>query len=350
MKVKSSELEKAVKNASKACVKNSTVGYMALKLRAHNNVLSINGGSTQITVKTSVFYEGNDDFEVCVSQELLLSAVSKMKMADEITLTSGKQVSLKCNYATVNLTPVADNVIERSADEYPESVKVKGLKSILDQTSHCLAAEGQGDPKMSAFDIKISSTGIKVTTLDGRRISVRSTDEGEKELIVVGKPLMSVLQMMENDEVTISFPENGRFIMVTGENIEATVSVINGEYFNISSYIKTDFERYILLNRDKMLEALNISSLFGKISKVEIADGSLNMSAIDDKGSGQTTVAYSGSMRDIKFGVCNQYLIDALKSFDSEEIIFTMDNPKAPILMSDSRDGNTLEVVCPVAI
>lgn len=359
IRVNTAELETKVRNAAKACAKNPLAGN-AVELSARNGMLTVYGGSTLMTVKNSLPYEGEANFTIVVGSDILLNAISKMKaLSDTLTIIEDEQVRLECGYAKVNLSTLANIIItKRGEDEtYEECTTVTGLGSMVAQTAHALASDGQGNPKMSVFQVKLGvDGGIMVTALDGHRISSRTTTanvNGGKELLVYGKPLQTIMQMIDNNsEIKLSFPKTGMFIKIDGPDIEATVSVLRGEYYNLSEMLNMDDQISITFEKGKVLEALGLVSLFGKKTKIMVDSGQMIFNSIaeagNNEGDSQFIVPYEGEIRPITIGVSNAYLTEALKTIEGSKVNFTLSTSRAPMQLSD-RAG-VLEVILPVVI
>lgn len=355
--INTKELEAQVRNTSKACGK-SPMDDNAVELAAKDGVLTIYGGSSIMTVKSSIPYEGEAEFTVVVGSDLLLNTLSKMKaLGDFLTIDVDKQVTLTCGSAKVNISILANAVITKRGEDtdYAGSTTVPGLCEMVMKTAHALAPDGQGDPKMSVFDIKMGKNDgeVMVTTLDGHRISSRATVDtpANKELLVYGKPFLAVMQMLDsNEEVKLSFPEKEMFIKVEGSGIEATVSVLGGQYYNLDPLMNVVGES-VTFQKDKMQEALSLAGLFGRKAKVVMQGSQMVITAIAETTNGNTQICVpcTGEVKTpITFGVSNLFMTDALKALDKDEITFTITSPRTPMKLSDGE--GVVEIILPIAL
>lgn len=362
MLVNRREFKVAVQNATKVFNGGNKLLPQGINLHAVNGKLSVFAVSQMFTVKTIVPYQGDDECNIFVPYEKLMNAVTKMDASDTLQLQVEDKLKISCGYASLKIATLFNEDGAQGTERTLEglkkaSVKLKNIAGMLEATEHALDTSNN-NVLMMAYDVAIAKSGAKITTLDGHRISQRNSitngELPEADIIVPGKPFKAAVQMMGEDDIIVSFTEDGKFIQLSNENetVVTTISLHAGPYFNIEAIVRTapNMNTEITLDREQAIQALTINALCGRTSVISIKDNAMLFESADQSTGNEASasIEVAGKTAGIRFGVNNQYLMDALKSFDSEKVSFAMENPKSPMFITDGTENK--EVVLPVNI
>ena len=210
---------------------------------------------------------------------------------------------------------------------------------------------------MSGELFEINDDELKVVSLDGHRISIRTVKldnhYDHKKLIVPGKTLIEISKILSgevNDEVRLYYTEN--HILFEFDNTTVVSRLIEGDYFKIDQMLSSDYETKVNINKKEFLNCIDRSTLLVKEGDkkpiiISINDESMEIKINSTIGSMNEDITISKEGKDILIGFNPKFLIDALRVIDDEEISIYLVNPKAPCFIKDDEE-NYIYLILPV--
>lgn len=196
------------------------------------------------------------------------------------------------------------------------------------------------------FEVK--DNNLRVVTLDGHRISIRTIELKESyepiKVIVPGKTLNEISKILsaETDEnVSIFFTDN--HILFEFDETKVVSRLIDGEFFKIDQMLSKDYETKVVINKKEFLDCIDRSMLLVKEGDkkpiiVNITDGNLEIKINSPIGSMNEDIDITKEGKDIMIGFNGRFLMDALKVIDDEQISIYLMNSKAPCFIRDDRN------------
>ncbi len=231
-----------------------------------------------------------------------------------------------------------------------------GLKEIIRQTIFSIS-DNESKKIMTGELFEINNNKLKVVSLDGHRISIRSIDvdgnDNTIKAIIPGKSLIEISKILSSeidDKVNMYFTPN--HILFEFDNTTIVSRLIEGEYFRIEQMITSDYETKVVINKKEFLECIDRATLLIKEGDkkpiiISIQDGSMKLQVSSPLGSMNEDVDISKEGKDIMIGFNPRFLIDALRVIDEEEISIYLVNSKAPAFIRD-ENGNYIYLILPV--
>lgn len=352
MKVNTKVLLEQVSKAKKAVRKSTIEAYEALKLTAANGELVITGSSSIMTVVAKLKGEGEDSFACAVNANLLMTSIQKIVAEELILIKADGVLKIKGNKTKIvlpllDITAFHDKDI--SNDVFVYEIDAEELPEYINNCSHALKSPAM-DPRMESFNIEFGN-GVKITATDGKRIAVRDSLNGtpNDNLIVHGKPLGEALRMMDG-EIKISVPESKTYIKLQDDNVLTVINTIEGVYFNVNSLIDIEPLILIKINREELMAAVDVASLFGKPIFTIKEDG-ITVTCTQNCGGSEIEIpsVVTGLEKSLKICLDAGYLLDSLKSVESEFVTLGVINERSPVKIA-TDDESVSEIIMPVII
>ena len=169
------------------------------------------------------------------------------------------------------------------------------------------------------FEVK--DNNLRVVTLDGHRISIRTIELKESyepiKVIVPGKTLNEISKILsaETDEnVSIFFTDN--HILFEFDETKVVSRLIDGEFFKIDQMLSKDYETKVVINKKEFLDCIDRSMLLVKEGDkkpiiVNITDGNLEIKINSPIGSMNEDIDITKEGKDIMIGFNGRFLMDA---------------------------------------
>lgn len=293
--------------------------------------------------------EVSEKFDVAVNADLFAAVINKSDGNVDIGIKDNKDMVIsfmgsKTNLPTLSSTMVTDRIIKDPVNTV--EIKLAGISEI----SHCVT--NNSDFKMSSFFVRFSENGYHATGLDGKRISIRYTSDEPYlfDAMISGDEMKNAISIIGDQLVSVSVKNRQCIQFSTSDDI-ITVSCHDGDYYNISNILSmSNNADFFVVDRNTMIEKLEIVELFDNTVILEIEGNELSLSAKAQKGNSSSKIEIDNkSNNSIRMGVNVKYLLDALKSLSEKNVTINYIEPKSPLFIRDEKNDN-LEVILPINI
>lgn len=236
------------------------------------------------------------------------------------------------------------------------SISQFSLKETIKQTIFSIA-QNENNRLMTGELFQVHENELKVTSLDGHRISIRKVqlkDVYEDEKVVIpGKTLNEISRILPGEadkEVLIFFQQN--HVCFEFDQTVVVSRLIEGEYFRVDQMLSEDYETRIRINKKDLLDSIERSTLLIRENDkkpiiLDIEESKMGLSLNSALGSMKDELLLQKQGKDIMIGFNPRFLIEALRVIDDEEVDISFVNPKAPCYIR-GEDGSYLYLILPV--
>lgn len=322
-----------------------------IKLTANDMELGI-----ETVVEGSILERG----KIAIEAKLFSEIIRKLPDS-EVVIESNENysVSITCEKADFKIAGKPGDefsylpVIER--DAYI-SISQFTLKEIIRQTIFSIAP-GETNKLMTGELFEVYENELKVTSLDGHRISIRKVSLKDsypsQKVVVPGKTLIEISKILSGDadkDVLIFFGRN--HILFEFDETIVVSRLIEGEYFKINQMLSGDYETKMTVNKKDFLDSIERSVLLIRENDkkpiiLNLQDQILEMNLTSMMGTMKEEILVHKQGKDIMIGFNPKFLIDALRVIDDETVDIYMVNSKAPCFIRDENE-NYIYLILPV--
>ena len=355
-------LLKGVNIVSKAVPTRTPMNILeCIFMDASSNEIKLVANDMEICIQTVVDGYIEERGNIAIDAKFLSDFVRNLPEDSDVTITSNdKNVNFSCGSIDTNITG-------RNGDEFtyipsynrvnPVVISQITLKDVIRQTIFSIS-ENDNNKMMGGELFEIENDNLRVTSLDGHRISIRNIslkDSYEsKKVIVPGKILNEVNKIVAGttDDVDIYFSDNN--IIFEFDNTVVVSRLIDGEYFKINQMLSSDYATKVNINKKALIEAINRSSIFvnekdKKPIILDITDDNITLSISSSRVEGRykEDISIDKEGKNIKIGFNPKFLSDALRAIDEDEVSLYMLTPKSPCFIKDD-DLSYIYMILPV--
>lgn len=346
------DLLNGVNIVSKAVPANTTMSILqCILIDASEGEIVLIGNDTELGIRTIISGDIKEKGTVAIEAKMLNDIVRKLPDADVIIdADDSSEVKIKCANTKFNIPCKSGDdftmppFIERTG---AVSISQLTLKDLIRQTTFSIGS-GDNNKVMSGVHLLINNDILKFTSLDGHRISIRKVQlknvYDDKEAIIPGKTLNEISKIINggaDDELYISLTDN--HVVFEFDNTVVVSRLIEGTYFNVNKMMSSDYETKIKVNKKKLYEIIDRSTLFSKEGNkkpivVSVTDGDLRLVVNSPLGSMDENFEIEKVGKDINIGFNPKFVLDALKVIDDEEIDIYFVNAKSPCYIKDENE------------
>lgn len=339
------DLLRVVNKAAKGAKKATTITPMIRMIKTGNK-LEVAGGSSMLTVVSSIPCEGDGEIKVACDAANLQSTVSRMP-ADTVKLSAtATQLTVASGSAKVKL-PVTEAVKAPIRDMNPMEDSKRhevALEPLVINTAHALNF-GTGDVRMSSFYLEMDKDVVKVTAIDGHRISIRETENGTElngGVLVSGSELLDTVKMLD-DKVVVSIKDS--YLQLEDKETIASISTSSLTYYNVDSLFAAKGKEKIEVDRKELVAAIEVVDLFSTSANFRYSPGVLKVDAKDLGGESEIEIKIDSELT-IHCCYSTKLMLDALKSITDDKVVLNFTNDRTPLVM---RGNGYVEIVMPIA-
>ncbi|MDD6615386.1 MAG: DNA polymerase III subunit beta [Lachnospiraceae bacterium] len=347
------ELQKSVNIVMKAVPSKTTLPILeCILIDASANEIKFTANDMELGIETKVSGMILEKGIVALDAKLFSEIIRKLPDND-VTISSDDKFN-----TTITCEKAKFTIMGKDGDDFsylPYIEKNNGitisqftLKEVIRQTIFSIAANDT-NKIMTGELFEIHENTLKVTSLDGHRISIRKIDlkscYEDKKVIVPGKTLTEISKILSgelDDLVDIYFTDN--HILFEFDNTKVVSRLIEGSYFRVDQMLSNDYDTKVTINKRELLDCIDRATLFVKEGDkkpiiMNLADHVMELKISSQIGSLDEMIDITLEGKDIKIGFNPRFLMDALRVIDDEQVTIYFMNPKAPCFIRNEEES-----------
>ena len=369
-------LNKALNVVGKIINKNSTLPILNnVLLKTEKGRLKLSSTNLEIGINYLIGGKVESEGEITVPTKLFHNFVSNLPAGNVEIKLREDVLSVKCNGYKTNIKGL-------DAKEYPLTPKIN-VKPIFKINSFVFKkALSQVIPAISNSESRVEITGVfmDLSGLNKNVITLVATDSyrlaesfinidknsinkdykdilGNAVSIIIPKD--TIVELVRNlddqeDDVEVIISE-GQILFNFG-NANIISRLIEGKYPDYKQIIPNDFKTIINIDKNEIIKATKITSLFSDISnnsiELKLMAGSKNLeitSETNDLGSNNTKIAVQieGDNKDINMLHNYKSLIDGLNNISGDKVILKINDDNSPMVLTSDVDKNYTYIIMP---
>lgn len=300
-----------------------------------------------------------------VSAEGRVAAPAK-KLAEIVKSLAGEDVTLDCSGEKLTISCGKSRFVvnARSADDFPKMPRQDSKTSfaidpgivgeLVQKTAYAVSTD-LTRPALCGVYWEVDRKGIAMIATDGHRLAKveMGMDLGsiqKMDVIVPPKALATLRTYAESEkEIKVAIGENSVSFDMTGTTIYSRL--LEGPFPNYQRVIPAKNEKELIVSRSALAEAVKrVSILADTLTRqvvFSISPGKLNLNvATQELGEAREEIdaTFAGEAMDIGYNAT--YVLDILRTIDSEEIVFLLDRPDNAGLVKPASDAGNLKHLC----
>ena len=257
-----------------------------------------------------------------------------------------------------------------SSDEFPRLYEVKGEKlavlsgkNIKKELASVAFSASQDTtrPALSGVLVRKEAQGFLLVATDGYRLSLRhykvTESKTEDTSFIVPARVFRELLAMKDENADISMyiaTEHNQVIFEQGDTV-LIGRLIEAEFPNFEKIIPSDFSVSVSFDREELLKAVKICSVFARdsanIIKLSLVKDHITVSSGSSsigENSVEVDATLSGEENEIAFNA--KYLLDVLGNVEEKEMVFDMIGPLNPGVFKVQNDESFLHLIMPIRV
>ncbi|KPJ61175.1 MAG: hypothetical protein AMJ46_02310 [Latescibacteria bacterium DG_63] len=352
------ELELLMNKVISVVPPKSTLPVLSTVLiEAKENLLRATSTDLDMSIRASVSCDVSEEGAVCIPARRFAEIAKKLPTDEVKIAVEDFRVKVECGRGRYELSGMEAVDFPKMPDfksefrfTLPGAVLRKGDKRCL-----YAASVDESRPVLNGVFFQLFPQELRMVATDGHRlakVSFAGSFVKEKvEAVVPPKAVRQVVRLIPEEESNIEVGVSKNYIMFEVGDSVICSRVLEGPFPNYEQVIPKETNKKLIVNTEELMDAIARVSIFADTVthqvKFSLRSDRVNLSvSTADVGEGQETVpaTYDGEEMDIGYNA--NYILDILKSVDSDEVAFFLNTPLLAGLVEPVEKQEGEDLLC----
>jgi len=339
-----------------------------IKLEVHQNDIVLITSNSDIAIKITIKDESlkvENTGEVLIPGKVFVDFIRKLdKGIVDISVIDNNVLKINSNNTdlSLNLQNVDDYPeINFVVNELPIKIESKIMKSVIKQTTFA-TSNIENRPILTGVNIKVENDKLTAIATDSFRLSQKVIDIPNNfenmNVVIPGRSLDELFKVLELDLDEILIHLNHKTILFEYGNILFQSRLLEGNFPETNRLVPVDFPIIIKFKTNDLSVAIERASLLSlkdslnSIVKlylkpdniVEITSNSPEIGKVIE----EIYPVEKAIGTPLKIAFSSKYFLDALKTFNSDEIYVKFTGEIRPFVIEGNDDVGLIQLILPV--
>ena len=353
-------------NTSKAISSRNLIPILTgIKFELKKEGLYLSASDSDISIRTFIKKEDIVKIvevgSVVISGKYIVEIIRKLPDEDiTIEVVDGFNMIIQTNGSEFNLNGIdPDEFPNLDLEDTKNPVVLNPIifKNIVNQTFFATSIS-ETRPLLTGIDFKLDNDKLEVIATDSYRLAKKEINlsdnyENDFNIVIPSKNLVEFSRMLFDDNESVYMHIFNNKVLFKYKNIIFLSRLISGTYPVSSNIIPNKFNIDIECDYNKLYDMIDRASLLTsdkdkntikltlENKELIISSNSPEIGKVEEKieidNDGKITISFS-----------SKYMLDAIKSFNSEKIHIMMNDDNSPIILKSDEEKTLIQLVLPI--
>ena len=368
--IKREILLEALNKVSKAISTKNLIPVLAgIKFELKKKKLILTASDNDITIQTTIESIKEEDFKIenegsiIIQGKYILDIVRKLP--DEyinIEVIDDLKILIYTANSEFNLNGISESEYPNiGLEESKKKIDIKAnvLKNIVYQTAFASSSE-ESKPVLTGINFNIVGDILEVNSTDSYRLARKvvkldKVSEENYNIVIPSHNLVEFTRILDGELEDVELHIFNNKILLKSGNLKFESRLINGTYPNTSNLLPDD---------SFLIISTNLNDFYNVIDRVSILTSDKEKNIVTLETEGDTLILKSSSVEvgrveekmtikknndeNIKISFSAKYMMEALKSFSTENVDINFVGEIKPILIKSKEDETLTQLVLPI--
>lgn len=317
--------------------------------------------SIQCFIPASDIIEINDLGSVVIGGKYIVEIIKKLPNTNiMIEVMDGHKMIVSTDNTEFNLNGINSNEfpnLDLEETKEPIILQSNVIKKIIAQTFFA-TSRNESRPLLTGINFRIEGDLLEVIATDSYRLAKKSIKldrilDTNVNIVIPGKNLLELDKIIEdnNDNLELHIFENK--ILFKYKEILFLSRLLSGTYPATSSIIPNEFSVQVECSCNGLFEMIDRASLLTSdrdknTIKLELAHQALVISSNSPEIGKVEEKMMVDSIDEISISFSSKYMLDCIKSFETNNVTLYMNNDNSPIIVKSVEDESLIQLVLPI--
>ena len=368
--IKKEILMEAINKVSKAISSRNVIPVLAgIKFDLSNKKLVLTASDNDITIQTHIDCDNEEIIKVKEEGSIIIQGkyISDIvrKLPDQyinIEVVDELKILIYTENSEFNLNGISESEypnIDLGESKSHIELSPSILKEIVNQTAFATSID-ENKAILNGINFNITGDVLECNATDSYRLArkVIKLDKISKEnqnIVIPSRNLLEFTRIIDDSEEMVEIHIFNNKILFKYQNLLFQSRLINGTYPNTSNLLPKDY--LVKLHFD-------INNFYNVVDRVSILTSDKDKNTVTLETDGNNLIMKSSSAEigrveekmiitkdqdiDVKVSFSSKYMMDALKSFNTETVELYFVGEIKPILLKSDDDDSLTQLVLPI--
>ena len=368
--IKKEVLMEAINKVSKAISSRNVIPVLAgIKFELTSKKLVLTASDNDITIQTFINCDDEEIIKVKEEGSIIIQGkyISDIvrKLPDKyinIEVVDELKILIYTENSEFNLNGISESEypnIDLGESKSHIELSPSVLKEIVNQTAFATSID-ENKAILNGINFNITGNMLECNATDSYRLArkVIKLDKVSKEnqnIVIPSRNLVEFTRIIDDSDEMIEIHIFNNKILFKYKNLLFQSRLINGTYPNTSNLLPKDY--LVKLH-------FNINQFYDVVDRVSILTSDKDKNTVTLETDGNNLIMKSSSAEigrveekmiitkdqdiDVKVSFSSKYMMDALKSFNTETVELHFVGEIKPILLKSSEDESLTQLVLPI--
>ena len=362
-------LEALLKVSKAISTKNLIPVLGGIKFELKKKKLTLTASDNDITIQTVIDCINEEDFKIdnegsiVIQGRYILDIVRKIDAEFiNIEVIDDLKILIYTDKSEYNLNGIdKDEYPNISLEESKKKIDIKAglLKAIVNQTAFASSNE-ESKPVLTGINFNIVGDILEVNSTDSYRLARKvvkldKVSEENYNIVIPSHNLVEFTRILDGELEDVELHIFNNKVLFKAGNLKFESRLINGTYPNTSNLLPDD---------SFLVISTNLNDFYNVIDRVSILTSDKEKNIVTLETDGDTLILKSSSAEigrveekmnikknnkeNIKISFSAKYMMEALKSFSTENVDLHFVGEIKPILIKSKEDETLTQLVLPI--
>lgn len=236
------------------------------------------------------------------------------------------------------------------------------LQKLMSRVGYAVSTKEEGNPVFRGISLRTQKQKLIATATDGSRIARAALFPLDQELDLVLHPstiseAVRVSELEKNEEIYATFGKTKALFQI-GNGIKLSSFVLEEakKFPNTEKHFANSFETVVHCQKNELIDAVEKAGVLFKKEDIpsvvlRVEQGEFFVSSLDSVEIGffeQRVSSEKTLGSDKKIVLQTKFVLSALKTFPSQEVVISFSADDGPVLFGDQKDDNLKTLILPV--
>jgi len=353
-------------NTSKAISSKNLIPILTgIKFELDDSGLYLSASDSDISIRTFISKDKITEViqvgSIVISGKYIVDIIRKLPDTDIIIeVVDGYNMIIQTTGSEFNLNGIDPNEFPNlDLEETKNPIVLNPLlfKSIINQTFFATSLS-ETRPLLTGINFKLNGDLLEVIATDSYRLARKQIElkdkyENDFNIVIPGKNLVELSRILEDDKENVYLHIFSNKVLFKYKNIVFLSRLISGTYPVSSNIIPSEFKIDIECNYNDLYDMIDRASLLTSDKdkntiklllnnrELVISSNSPEIGKVEEKIS-------IDNESEISISFSSKYMLEAIKSFNSEKIHLLMNNDNSPIIIKSDKELSLIQLVLPI--
>ena len=358
----------SLSQVSKALSSKNLIPVLSgIKFNLTSEGLFLSASDNDISIETFVdkskLEEVTETGSTVIQGKYILEIIRKLEgRIVSIELLDNIKVLISCGNSEFNLNCMESSEfpnlnIEEKKD--PIILKKSEFKNLINKTSFAVSTQ-ETRPILTGINFKIFEDKLEAIATDSYRLAKKYTLLGTKvneelNIVIPGKNLIELTKILEETDDNIEMHIFTNKVLFKFDNTLFQSRVLSGTFPDVNRLIPASFELEVKANANEFYNVIDRASLLTSekdknIVKFECEDKEVIVSSNSPEiGRVEEKIdVEKNNDNNIKIAFSSRFMMDAIRTVESKNVILKFNNDVQPIIINDEKDETLLQLILPI--